>query len=168
MARLPLPTREQLKVEDQKYWDQIAAGRGTVGGVFRALLITPDLAARVSKVGEFTRMNPKISPAVREIAVLTVDREAACPRHWAAHEPMAVQAGVRRKVIDGIRSGTSAGFTSEEKVIHDFAVEIFHRKLTDKTWEATAAYLGKTVAAELAVTIGFTTMMIQLMEAFPG
>ena len=167
--RLPIPTRESLKPEEQGYWDQVAAGRGNVGGVFAALLgVTPDLTARVSKVGEFTRTNPKIDPAVREIAVLTVDREANCPRHWAAHEPMAVKAGVRREVIEGILRSSTDGFTHEEKIIHDFAMEVYQRRLTDKTWEGTAKYLGKNVAAELAITIGFTTMMIQLMEAFPA
>lgn len=168
-ARLAIPKREDLKADERKYWDQVAAGRGNVGGVFAALLgVTADLAARVSNVGEFTRTNPKIDAAVREIAVLTVDREANCPRHWKAHEPMAVKAGVRREVIEGIVRSSTDGFTLEEKVIHDFAVEVYQRRLTDKTWEGTAKYLGKNVAAELAVTIAFTTMMIQLMEAFPG
>lgn len=168
MTRLPMLKREDLAVGDRRYWDELVAGRGSIGGVFQALMVSPDLAARVSKVGEFTRTNPKIDAAVREIAVLTVDREAACPRHWAAHEPMAVKAGVRPEVIEGLRKGSTAGFKPEEKVIHDFAVEVFHRRLSDATWEGTERYLGQVVAAELAVTIGFTTMMIQLMEAFPG
>ena len=51
MARLSEVTRDQLKVEDQEYFDQIVGSRGSIRGPYGVLLHSPKLAARVAHAG---------------------------------------------------------------------------------------------------------------------
>ena len=49
MVRLPDVTREQLKPEDQKVFDEIVSSRGGIRGPYGILLHSPGLAARGSR-----------------------------------------------------------------------------------------------------------------------
>ena len=51
MARLPNLERDQLKAEDQKYYDEIAGSRGSIRGPYGVMLHSPDVAARVAHTG---------------------------------------------------------------------------------------------------------------------
>ena len=63
MTRIPLVEKEALAPEHQAIADRISGGRGgtgRLGGVFRALLNSPEAAAVVSEVGIFTRFHSSI------------------------------------------------------------------------------------------------------------
>ena len=56
MARLPNVNRDELKPEDQQYFDEIVGSRGSVRGPYGILLHSPQLAARVAHTGTFVRI----------------------------------------------------------------------------------------------------------------
>ena len=57
MARLPNVNRDELKPEDQQYFDEIVGSRGSVRGPYGILLHSPQLAARVAHTGTFVRFD---------------------------------------------------------------------------------------------------------------
>ena len=57
MARLDNLTREQLKPEDQQFFDEISGSRGSVRGPYGVLLHSPKLAARVAHTGTYVRFD---------------------------------------------------------------------------------------------------------------
>jgi hypothetical protein len=53
MARLPYLAKEELEPADRDAWERILTGRGTVHTNYRAMLHSPELAARVCAVGDY-------------------------------------------------------------------------------------------------------------------
>ena len=56
MARIAtIDKKEDLAPEDQKVYDAIAQSRGAVGGPWRALLYSPEMAQRTMHLGSYVR-----------------------------------------------------------------------------------------------------------------
>ena len=51
MSRLHNITREELKPEDQVFFDEIVGSRGSIRGPYGVLLHSPKVAARVANTG---------------------------------------------------------------------------------------------------------------------
>src|ERR687892_736226 len=89
MARLPNLNRDQLKPEDQKFYDVIADSRGGVRGPYGVLLHSPDLAARVAHTGSYVRYNLDLPEALRETIIIATAREIKNQYEFSAHARMA-------------------------------------------------------------------------------
>ena len=68
MPRVPLINKDDLPKDKQDLYDQIAQHRGSVARPFAALLNSPDVASKISMLGEQLRyVSPTIQPDIREI-----------------------------------------------------------------------------------------------------
>src|ERR1700733_5849801 len=101
--RLPLPKRDDLDDAGKRAYDRantpgktIVGLRGPAGiGLYSTKTVEPRNA-----VNQYLRYGAGFDPKVREIAILTVAREADSQFEWAAHEPEALKEGVSPHVID--------------------------------------------------------------------
>jgi 4-carboxymuconolactone decarboxylase len=169
MARIPLIERENdVPPGGEAAWAAIARSRGRVVGPFAALLHSPEAAGRVGHLGEYLRFQSAVAPAERELAILAVARTLDCRFEWAAHAPLARQAGVREEAIAAVREGRApAGLTPEEAQVVAYARHLLERHRVDEaTFGALAARLPRAGLVDLTATVGYYAMIACVLNAF--
>src|ERR687892_477435 len=133
MARLPNLNRDQLKPEDQKFYDVIADSRGGVRGPYGVLMHSPDLAARIAHTGTYVRYNLDLPEALRETIILATAREIKSQYEFYAHARLARQAGLSEDTIQAIAHGTAPqGLAGDEERLVRYVPELLrNHKISD-------------------------------------
>ena len=169
MARIPTITdRETLTPEHRPVWDRITERRGPHIGPFALLLHSPPLADRTAALGAHIRFQSSLTPGDRELAILTVARTLDCRFEWAAHLPLARQAGVREAAITVLRHGQDPeDLTGDEAVLVRYVRQLLQaHRVDDATFEALQARLGLEPLVELTATVGYYAMIACTLNAF--
>jgi hypothetical protein len=84
------------------------------------------------------------------------------------HTPDAIATGVRVEAIEALRDGRDDDLTDPERLLTAFIREIAGRKLTDETWDAVEADMGKRAAVELTIFTCYFQFLVHLFMAFGG
>ena len=168
MARLSSVTREQLKPEDQKHYDEIAGSRGSIRGPYGILLHSPDLAARVASTGAYVRFDFDMPNSLKEVVILATARELRNQYEFTAHARLARQAGVSEDTIRAIAQGTAPqGLSGEEDLLVRYTHELLRdRKISDATFNAAKSKYGDQGLVELTALIGHYLLVGQILTAF--
>ena len=127
--RMPLPARDAMSPAQRDAADAIIAGpRKAVLGPFIPLLRSPELMARVGKVGEYLRFDCVLDVRIRELATCVAARHTANQFEWVMHAPLAVAAGVAQATIDAIAEGRQPrGMADDEAVARRELASTCHR-----------------------------------------
>ncbi|MGH7265666.1 MAG: carboxymuconolactone decarboxylase family protein [Candidatus Rokuibacteriota bacterium] len=168
-ARIPLVERkDDLSAEARRAWDEIARSRGRVFGPFTALLQSPEMARRIAHLGAYVRFESALEPVDRELAILATARAMDCRYEWAAHVPLAREAGVRQEAIAAIRERRApAGLTGEEAEIVAYVTRLLRdHRVDDATFAAARERLGVPRLVELTATAGYYAMLACALNAF--
>ena len=138
MARLPNVNRDELKPEDQQYFDEIVGSRGSVRGPYGILLHSPQLAARVAHTGTFVRFEFDVPEALKELVIITTAREVTSQYEFSAHARLAREAGVSEETIQAIAKGTAPqGLSGDEEILVRYTKELVgNHKISDATFNA--------------------------------
>lgn len=168
-TRIPFITdRSDVPEEHRDHFDSIEESRGGIRGPFGVLLNSPEVAGRIGHLGAYIRFESVLPAAERELAILTTAREFDCAFEWAAHVPIARDAGVRDEAIDTLahRNDLDA-LTETEAMIIRFGRDLFrdHTVAAD-TYDAAKAYYGNQGVTELTATMGYYSMMACVLNAF--
>ena len=168
MARLPNLNREQLKPEDQKFYDAIADSRGGVRGPYGILMHSPDLAARVAHTGAYVRYNLDLPEALRETLILAVAREIKSQYEFFAHARLARQAGLSEDTIQAIAHGTAPqGLVGDEAMLVRYVQELVrNHKISEVTFNAVRDRFGMQRTLEITVLVGHYLLVGQILAAF--
>jgi len=156
--RMPPLAREQMDDAQRAAADELIAGpRKAVKGPFIPLLRSPQLMARLQKVGEYLRFDSALPTRLNEFATLIVERAWSQQFEWFVHVPLARKAGTSQASIDAIREGHRPHDMSEdEALVHDLVVELLaHRGLGDTSYARAAARLGERGVIDLVALVGY-------------
>ncbi len=168
MQRLPNLTREQLKPEDQKYYDSIVSTRSGIRGPFGVLLHSPDLAARVANTGAFARFTLDIPESLREIIIMATTREQDTQYAFTAHARLARDAKVPESTIKAIADRTAPkGLSGDEALAVQYTLELLrNHKIIDATFNAVKKRFGDQKMVEITALIGHFMFVSQVLNAF--
>lgn len=168
MARLPNVNRDQLKPEDQKYFDEIAGSRGSIRGPYGILLHSPDLAARVADTGAYVRFDFDMPNALKEVVIITAAQHSKSQYEFAAHARLAREAGVSDDTIKIIAQGKAPeGLSGDEEMLTRYAVELLRdRKISDATFNAVKNKWGDRGVVDVTTLIGHYLLVAQILAAF--
>ncbi len=160
--------RSQVDEENQHIFDSIATSRGRVSGPFSVLLNSPEVAGRAAHLGSYIRFESTLSPAERELAIITTAREFDCAFEWAAHATLAREAGVRDVAIETVaNNGQLSDLDDDEALIVSYGREILKsHRVSDNTFAAAKAKFGEQGVTELTATIGYYSMLACALNAF--
>jgi len=168
-TRVPYITeREQVPEGGREAYDSIAESRGHVGGPFGVLLNSPEVAGRVGHLGAYVRFESGLADPVRELAILTTAREFDCAYEWAAHEPIAREAGVRDEAIGAVaeRAPTDE-LSDEESLVVRYGRHLFgEHAVPDPLFEDAKTAFGVEDVVELTATMGYYSMIACVLNAF--
>ena len=169
MARIAtIDKKEDLGPEDQKIYDAIAQSRGAVGGPWRALLYSPELAHRTMHLGSFIRLESSLDHKLVEFTALVAARELDCKHEWAAHVQHAQKAGIPMATIRAVytKQGVET-FSAEDAQIVSFVREMLHgHRVSETTFQAVYGRLGEKKMVELTATIGYYAMLACTLNTF--
>jgi len=168
MARLPYVTRDQLKPQDQPYYDEIVGSRGGVRGPYGILLHCPKLAARVAATGAYVRFESSLPDGLKEVIILATAREHKSQYEFTAHARLARLANVSENTIRAIAQGTAPrGLTGDDELVVRYTQELLrNHKLSDATFNAATARFGVEGTIELTALIGHYLLVGQILAAF--
>jgi 4-carboxymuconolactone decarboxylase len=165
--RLPPLPLEALDPQQRAVADELIAGpRKAVFGPFIPLLRSPELLARVQKVGEFLRFHSALSPRVTEFVTLIVARHWTQQFEWSMHVPKALDAGTQPETIASLREGIRPERMDEEEACaHDFAIELLHHQgVSDLTYLRARERFGERGVVDLTGLIGYFTMVNMVLN----
>ncbi|QHS17293.1 carboxymuconolactone decarboxylase family protein [haloarchaeon 3A1-DGR] len=159
--------RETVPEEHRHHYDAIAESRGGVRGPFSVLLNSPELAGRVGHLGAYVRFESELPDADRELTILATARAFDCAFEWAAHEPIAREAGVSGATIDHVAdSGPVDELPDREARLVSYVRELIdEHAVSDATFEAARDRYGESGVTELTGTIGYYAMLACVLNA---
>ncbi len=156
--RMPPVPRDQMDEAQRAAADALIAGpRKGVKGPFIPLLRSPELMARLQKVGEYLRFESALSRRVNEFVTLIVSRAWTQQFEWATHVPLALGAGTAAQTIEALREARRpAGMSREEEVAYDFTTELLRNcGVSGATYRACVETFGERGVIDLVGLIGY-------------
>ncbi len=165
--RMPMMQREAMSPAQCEAADAIIAGpRKAIFGPFIPLMRSPELMARVGKVGEYLRFESVLDARVRELATSIAARHTSNQFEWLMHAPAAVKAGVAQATIDAVAAGRHPqNLPADEAAAVNVALELVRNHgLSDATWAEALAVFGEQGVVELVGLVGYFVMVCWVMN----
>lgn len=163
-----LTERDQVSEDGRESYDSVLESRGRISGPFGVLLNSPELAGRAGHLGAYVRFEGGLPDAVRELAILTTAREFDCAYEWAAHEPIAREAGVREEAIETVADREPPDDLSEtEALLVNYGRHLFGEYVVpDDLFDEARTTFGVEGVVELTATMGYYSMIACVLNAF--
>ncbi len=165
--RLPPLPYAQLDEAQRAAADELIAGpRKAVKGPFIPVLRSPQLLARVQKVGEYLRFDSALPTRLNEFATLIVARAWTQQFEWAVHAAAALKAGTSAATIEALREGRRpAGMNEDEALVHDFATELLASQgVADATYARALERFGERGVVDLSALLGYFVMVSMVLN----
>lgn len=167
MARLDPLSPEDLDAAGLDAVRRIEGDRAAgVPWLFQFLLPSPELAYRVSHVGEFLRAETSLSDRDREFVILALSRKSDFQLEWSYHEEMARAAGVDDRTVEALRRGARDELSLEDRAFLDLVFSVADHAATDAAVQQVIAARGPAGAVEVVVLVAFIGFMQTVVEAF--
>ena len=180
MSRMPMrPDREDVPADERADYDFIVgrfatvdlAETTTVQDEFDALLVSPPLAAGLSRFGKsFMKLGGRPgtwSFADHEFIDCVLALELGYHGFLAFHAPQAVSEGVRIDAIEAVRRGELERLTPDELLSVEFIRATARGEMDDELWKRMYERFGsERGVAEYTFFILFLQLHIRLHQAF--
>ena len=168
MARIPFPALETMSAEQRRVYDAIVGLRGGhMPAPYRPALHSPELANKWQQLGELLRYRTGLPARLSELAVLMVARHHDCQYVWAAHEPVALKAGLAQDAIEAIRAGRRPeALQPDEAAVCDYSRELLESKFVgDAAYAAALTAFDARGVVELTCLLGYYVMVAMSLNA---
>lgn len=164
----PVDSRDQLPADQRHHYDAIAESRGSVRGPFPVLLHSPPAAGLVADLGAYVRFESVLDDDVRELAILVTARERDCAYEWAAHEPIARDAGVSDGAIDAVADRMDpADLPDDQALVVRFArATLVPGEMPEALFRSALDRFGERGVTDLSVTVGYYGLLAGVLNAF--
>jgi 4-carboxymuconolactone decarboxylase len=168
MARLNLPSVEEMNAEQRDVHDEIVNGvRRRLIGPLRAVIHSPDLARRWSRLGEYLRFSTTLPKKLNELAIIVTGRRWNSQLEFHIHSEAAKAAGLDAACVEAIRRAEPPTFADEAEVeVYEFARQLQQTGTVEPSVHAAVtARWGERGVVELAGVIGYYTMVSMTLNA---
>jgi len=168
MPRLHLPSVAEMTPEQRDAHDEVVSGvRGQVVGPLRAVIHSPDLARRWSRLGEYLRFSTCLPKKLNELAIIVTGRRWNSQLEFHIHAEAAIAAGLDPACVEAIRLAQAPVFADgAEAEVYEFARELQQTGSVDAPLHAAVtARWGERGVVELTGVIGYYTMVSMTLNA---
>jgi 4-carboxymuconolactone decarboxylase len=166
--RLEIIEPADMTAAQRELHERIAGARGAVRGPFNLWLYSPELCDKVEALGKFVRFDSSIPPQLRDLAILVTARHWDSSYMWHSYSKRAAEGGIANDVILAIAERRKPHFSRrEDQAVYDYATELLHKhRVSEPTFRATVAAIGKVTIVELTALIGNYSMVAMVLNAF--
>lgn len=168
--RLPLVRREDLDEAGKKLYDQSTSASSPVGlqGPGGIRLHSPRLAEYSRRELNYLENESGLDHRLTQLAILVTARQLDQQFEWAAHERMALKAGLSQETIDIVKYRKPlTGVQPEEAAIIQLGREVFgQKKVNSDTFAKALKLFGKAGLVNLVYLMGRYAGTAVLLTAF--
>ncbi|MGE0659488.1 MAG: carboxymuconolactone decarboxylase family protein [Reyranellaceae bacterium] len=134
--------------------------------VFRMVANSEPVARGFLKMGNALLDRGKLSPTLRELAILRVGWLSKASYEVYQHERIGRDVGLSEEKLRAIHKGADAAeFDEHEKAVLRFTDDVVKNvKASDATFKPVAAFLDAEQIVELTLSIGFYMMVSRFLE----
>lgn len=135
--------------------------------IFRALANSDPVARGFVQLGNALLMRGKLSPTLREIAILRVGWLSRASYEVFQHERIGRDAGLSEDKLRAVASGAqNSAFDNQERAVLLYTDDLVNNvRASDETLNAVKAFLDTEQVVELTVTIGYYMMVSRFLES---
>jgi alkylhydroperoxidase family enzyme len=135
--------------------------------IFRALANSDPVARSFVQLGNALLFRGKLSPVLREIAILRVGWLSRASYEVFQHERIGRDVGMSEDKIRAVVQGAnSAAFNEQEKAVLHYTDDVVHNvRASDVTLNGVKAFLDAEQLVELTITIGYYMMVSRFLES---
>ena len=134
--------------------------------VFRMVANSEPVARGFLKMGNALLDRGKLSPTLRELAILRVGWLSKASYEVYQHERIGRDVGLSEEKLRAVHRGAEASeFDEQEKAVLRFTDDVVKNvKASDATFKPVAAFLDPEQLVELTLSIGFYMMVSRFLE----
>ena len=165
--RMPPIPADRLTDAQKKAVEEFRAARNAeVTGPFVPLLRSPEVMTRTRAMGDYLRFKSMLPPRLSEFVILLTARRWTQQYEWNAHQPLALQAGVGREVVDAIAAGRRPErMTEEQDILYTLCDELTrNQSVSDATYARAIAKFGEAGVIDAVGIPGYSTMLAMVLN----
>jgi alkylhydroperoxidase family enzyme len=162
MPRIPYLVPEEASAETREL-----LGRVPELNIFRMMANAQSCLRQTMALGNAILKKQRLSPKLREIAILAVAELDGGRYEWTQHVPIGERVGMSRAQIDALarRDFRNSCFDDAEQAVIAFTEEVVEKtRASEASFAAVARFLSPQEIVELILAIGFYMMMARLTE----
>jgi 4-carboxymuconolactone decarboxylase len=146
----------------------LTGASGQLAGPFNAMLLTPRLGNALQALGAAVRYQTSLGARARELAILSVARDAKSDFEWNAHATIGYAAGLTIEEVTALFEGREIPTLSdnEQWVVRVVRTLLDRRDLTDAEFAEANDALGRETLMELIVLVGYYNTLALSMRVW--
>ncbi len=167
MPRVSLVEKDQAHPVVKELYEKNEQQGWPVINLFKVMGHCPYIGLNFQRLGNSILRGEKLSPKLRELAVLRVGNLARSEYEFTKHTVIGLQAGVTQKQIDGLASWkTSPAFNETERAVLAYTDEVARDvSVSDRTFADLRRFLDEDQVVELTAAIGYYGMVCRILVA---
>jgi 4-carboxymuconolactone decarboxylase len=165
--RMPPIPADQLTDAQRKAIEEFKTARSAdISGPFVPLLRSPEVMTRARAMGDYLRFRSALPPRLSEFVILLTARRWTQQYEWNAHQPLALQGGVKTDVVKAIAEGRRPErMAADEDALYTLIDEVErNRSVSDATYAAAVAAVGEKGVVDTLGLVGYYTMLAIVMN----
>ena len=165
--RMPSIPAERLTDAQKKAIEEFKAARSQdISGPFVPLLRSPEVMSRARAMGDYLRFKSSLPPRLSEFVILLTARRWTQQYEWHAHQPLAVQGGLRAAIATAIAEGRRPdGLAADEEAVYALWDEVQrNQSVSDATYAKAIAAVGEQGVIDVLGITGYYTMLAMVMN----
>lgn len=137
-----------------------------VFGPFAVMLRSPEVMLRAAAMGDHMRYHTVLPPRLNEFIILITARHWTQQFEWYVHQPAALKAGLSHDIVNAIAAGRRPiGMSEDEKVVHDFTIELLRgQNVSDPVYAAAVARFGEQGVVDMVGVAGYYTFLSMILN----
>jgi 4-carboxymuconolactone decarboxylase len=162
----PIPADKLTDAQRNAIAEFKAARSAEVSGPFIPLLRSPEVMTRARAMGDYLRFRSSLPPRLSEFVILITARRWTQQYEWNAHQPLALQGGVKAEVVKAIAEGRRPEhMAADEEAIYTLVEEVErNRSVSDATYAAAIAAVGEQGVIDTLGLVGYYTTLALVMN----
>ena len=162
----PIPADKLTDAQKQAIGEFKAARSVDISGPFVPLLRSPEVMSRARAMGDYLRYKSSLPPRLSEFVILLTARRWTQQYEWHAHQPLALQGGLRREVVTAIAAGRRPDAMAEdEEAVYTLWDEVQRtQQVGDATYARAIGKVGEQGVIDVLGITGYYTMLAMVMN----
>jgi len=122
--------------------------------------------SRARAMGDYLRYKSSLPPRLSEFVILLTARRWTQQYEWHAHQPLALQGGLRPAIVSAIAEGKRpSGMADDEDAVYTLWDEVQrNQSVTDATYARAVARVGEQGVIDVLGITGYYTMLAMVMN----
>ncbi len=165
--RMPPIPAGKLTDAQKKAIDEFKASRSAdISGPFVPLLRSPEVMSRARAMGDYLRFKSSLPPRLSEFVILLTARRWTQQYEWNAHQPLAVQGGLRGETVKAIADGRRPeAMAEDEDAVYTLWDEVQrNQSVSDATYARAVGKIGEQGVIDVLGITGYYTMLAMVMN----